>query len=135
MNFSVRLFEHAPSPGGNWFYTEVTPVWESYPDKLIFPSDKAEDAENIPQDLPATRYQSEGADGIALDERWAPATGLVITELPSVKYSAAIPWSVSVHDVQRHVRAYASMHGLNANDAPISPSSPEIVSYATRVEC
>lgn len=39
-----------------------------------------------------------------------------------------------MHDVQRHVRAYASLHGLNANDAPRSPSAPPITSYATRVE-
>jgi NADPH-dependent 2,4-dienoyl-CoA reductase/sulfur reductase-like enzyme len=30
-NLTVRLFEKAPSPGGNWFYTEETPVREDYP--------------------------------------------------------------------------------------------------------
>lgn len=30
-NFTVRLFERAPAPGGNWFYTEETPVREPYP--------------------------------------------------------------------------------------------------------
>jgi cation diffusion facilitator CzcD-associated flavoprotein CzcO len=30
-NFTVRLFERAPHPGGNWLYSEDTPVRESYP--------------------------------------------------------------------------------------------------------
>ncbi len=30
-NFTVRLFDRAPSPGGNWFYTDETPVREPYP--------------------------------------------------------------------------------------------------------
>lgn len=30
-NLTVRLFERAPSPGGNWFYTEDIPTRESYP--------------------------------------------------------------------------------------------------------
>lgn len=29
--FTVRLFERAPHPGGNWLYSEETPVRESYP--------------------------------------------------------------------------------------------------------
>lgn len=30
-NFTVRLFDRSPSPGGNWHYTDDTPVRESYP--------------------------------------------------------------------------------------------------------
>lgn len=30
-NFTVRLFDRAPGPGGNWFYSEETQVRESYP--------------------------------------------------------------------------------------------------------
>lgn len=30
-NLTVRLFERAPHPGGNWLYSEETPVRESYP--------------------------------------------------------------------------------------------------------
>lgn len=35
-NLTVRLFERAPSPGGNWLYTEETAVRETYP-SVIFP--------------------------------------------------------------------------------------------------
>ncbi|KAJ7474908.1 FAD/NAD-P-binding domain-containing protein [Mycena latifolia] len=134
-NLTVRLFERAPAPGGNWFYTEDTPVREAYPGA---PSKKEEPLLN---EFPATVYYHEGDDGIPLQERWkehwqprpvwydlhlnSPAA---VTKLPGVDYPANLPWRLSVHDVQRHVRAYASLHGLNSND------DPSITSYSTRVE-
>jgi hypothetical protein len=33
-NFTVRLFERALHPGGNWLYSEETPIRESYPQVL-----------------------------------------------------------------------------------------------------
>ena len=30
-NFTVRLFDRSPGPGGNWLYSEEYPVRESYP--------------------------------------------------------------------------------------------------------
>jgi cation diffusion facilitator CzcD-associated flavoprotein CzcO len=30
-NFTVRLFDRSPGPGGNWFYTDETPIREPYP--------------------------------------------------------------------------------------------------------
>ncbi|KAJ7730490.1 FAD/NAD-P-binding domain-containing protein [Mycena maculata] len=140
-NLTVRLFERAPSPGGNWFYTEDTPTREGYPNGT------AEKDEKVPKTLPARIFYEEGEDGIRLDDRWTEHwqprpvwydlhtnTPTTMTELPGVKYSPNTPWSVSVHDVQRHVRAYASLHGLNSNDPPIPPSSTPIASYSTRVE-
>ncbi|KAJ7676510.1 FAD/NAD-P-binding domain-containing protein [Mycena polygramma] len=137
-NLTVRLFERAPSPGGNWFYTEETPVREAYP---YVPGAKL-------HNLPATNYYEEGQDGMSLDNRWkehwqprpvwsnlhsnAPASFM---KLPGIEYPAGMPWSVPVRDLQRHVRAYASLHGLNVNDQPsASPSSAPVTSYSTRVE-
>ncbi|KAJ7143908.1 hypothetical protein C8R44DRAFT_724912 [Mycena epipterygia] len=37
-NLSVRFFERAPSSGGNWFYTEDTPVREEYPNERNSPA-------------------------------------------------------------------------------------------------
>ncbi|KAJ7070315.1 FAD/NAD-P-binding domain-containing protein [Mycena belliarum] len=140
-NFTVRIFERAPSPGGNWFYTDETPAREPYPDRPI------DEGAVIPINLPATRYYEEGDDNLSLEDRWkehwqprpvwnnlhtnSPA---VITELPDVKYSADSPWVLSNHDIQRHVRAYASFHNLNSNDYQTSSSAPPVTSYSTRVE-
>ncbi|KAJ7587120.1 hypothetical protein C8J56DRAFT_1051412 [Mycena floridula] len=34
-NFTVRLFEQAPGPGGNWLYSDEVPLRESYPDAPV----------------------------------------------------------------------------------------------------
>lgn len=140
-NFTVRLFERAPAPGGNWFYTEETPVRESYPDKPIVGQ------RDVPSVLPATRYYVEGDDGLSLDYRWrehwkprpiwhslhtnSPA---VITELADVPYLPDHKWVISAHIIQNHVRAYASVHRLNVDDYPIVPGAHRVASYSTRVE-
>ncbi|KAJ7150663.1 FAD/NAD-P-binding domain-containing protein [Mycena filopes] len=140
-NLTVRLFERAPLPGGNWFYTEETAVREQYP------GTDSKFRDDAPKEYPATQYYEEGDGGIALEERWrehwqprpvwydlrtnSPAP---TTRLPGVEYPPGTPWRVSVHDVQRNVRAYASLHGLNSNDKPSSPSHSPVASYATRVE-
>ncbi|KAJ7766138.1 FAD/NAD-P-binding domain-containing protein [Mycena metata] len=140
-NLTVRLFERAPSPGGNWFYTEETPIREAYPET------NPQSPEDLPASYPATRYYEEGEGGIALEERWrghwhprpvwytlhtnSPAA---MTRLPGVQHPPDTPWRLSVHNVERHVRAYASLHGLNSNDKPSSPPYSPIAAYATRVE-
>ncbi|KAJ7028600.1 FAD/NAD-P-binding domain-containing protein [Mycena alexandri] len=141
-NFTVRLFERAPHPGGNWLYSEETPVREPYPDKPV-----GQTAE-IPAKLPMTRYYGEGDDGLTLDDRWREHwqprplwdslhinTPKVSTELPDVKYDPDTPWVVSNRAVQRHLRSYASHHCLNSNDhCPATASAPPATVYSTRVE-
>ncbi|KAJ7673996.1 FAD/NAD-P-binding domain-containing protein [Mycena polygramma] len=137
-NLTVRLFERAPSPGGNWFYTEETPVREAYPNSTAkVPKPNLEE-------LPATHYYEEGDDGISLDyrwkEHWMPRsvwsdlhtnTPAAYTQLPDIQFPPGTPWSLSVHDLERHIRAYASLHGLNVNDRP---RYDPVTSYSTRVE-
>ncbi|KAF8187891.1 hypothetical protein K438DRAFT_1834325 [Mycena galopus ATCC 62051] len=139
-NFTVRLFERAPHPGGNWLYSEETPVRESYPDK---PADF-----EIPAQLPTARYYNEGDDELTLSYRWAEHwrprpvwynlftnSPKVSTELPDVPYDPETPWVLSHHTIQRHVRSYATHHCLNSNDhCPTTPSAPRVASYSTRVE-
>ncbi|KAK7065076.1 dimethylaniline monooxygenase [Favolaschia claudopus] len=145
-NLTVRLFERAPAPGGKWFYTDETPVREQYPE-----TEESPIPEKIPENFPATQYYTEGEGSISLEERWrehwnprpmwsdllanSPSEA---TKLPGIEYPPDAPCLVSVHDVQRNVRAYASLHGLNTNDNPASTSEsplfPPITSYATRVE-
>ncbi|KAH7879432.1 FAD/NAD-P-binding domain-containing protein [Lentinula edodes] len=134
-NFTVRLFDRAPGPGGNWLYSDEIPVRESYPDA------PAVEEHWIPEALPASEYYNEGDDDLTLDSRWrehwqprsiwdslhtnSPA---VITELPDVPYPPDHSWVISAHTIGAHVRAYASIHNLNAND------NSSVHSYSTRVE-
>ncbi|KAJ3980842.1 FAD/NAD-P-binding domain-containing protein [Lentinula detonsa] len=134
-NFTVRLFERAPGPGGNWLYSEEVPVREPYPDA------PAIEERWIPEELPASEYYNDGDEGLTLDTRWrehwqprsiwntlhtnSPA---VITELPDVPYPPDHSWVISAHTIGAHVRAYASIHNLNAND------NSSVHSYSTRVE-
>ncbi|KAF7303444.1 Dimethylaniline monooxygenase [Mycena indigotica] len=133
---SVRLFERAPAPGGNWFFSEQLPAREKYPSNSGDPMD--EEAETP---RPTTVEYVDGDDGKTLEERWrehwAPRpvwkdmrinAPTAVTKLPDVNYPPGTPWEALVHDLQRHVRAYASLHGLNVLDAP------NVTSYSTLVE-
>ncbi|KAI3613671.1 dimethylaniline monooxygenase [Moniliophthora roreri] len=134
-NFTVRLFDRAPGPGGNWLYSEEVPVREAYPDE------EPGTPKWIPADLPASRYYSEGDDGIGLDERWCEHwlprpvwdslhtnSPSIITGLTDVPYPPDHSWVLSHYTIQKHVKAYASLHELNIGD------SPSVTAYATRVE-
>ncbi|KAJ7053003.1 FAD/NAD-P-binding domain-containing protein [Mycena amicta] len=141
-NITVRLFDRAPSPGGIWFYSDELPPREPYPD-----NDPSSGKGEFPTALPATLFYEEGDGGLSLDERWREhwhPRGVwselhtnsitATTQLPGLKYAPDQPWSASVHAVQRHVRAYASLHGLNANDEHENASGDKITSYSTRVQ-
>ncbi|KAF7348163.1 Dimethylaniline monooxygenase [Mycena sanguinolenta] len=141
-SFTVRLFERAPHPGGNWLYSEDTPLRESYPDKPV------NSTLEIPAQIPTNKYYHEGDDGWTLNDRWTEHwrprpvwynlftnSPKVSTELPDVPYAPETPWVLSHHTIQRHVRSYASHHCLNSNDhCPATPSAPRVASYSTRVE-
>ncbi|KAI0090718.1 FAD/NAD-P-binding domain-containing protein [Irpex rosettiformis] len=134
-NFTVRLFDRAPGPGGNWLYSEEVPVRESYPDT---PTGKKP---WLPRNYPTTLYYNNGDDGLTLDQRWREHwqprsiwnslhtnSPSVITELEDVPYPPDHTWVISAHKIGAHVRAYASLKNLNTND------NSSVHSYSTRVE-
>ncbi|KAJ7460322.1 FAD/NAD-P-binding domain-containing protein [Mycena latifolia] len=143
-NFTVRLFDRAPHPGGNWQYSEETPVRE-YPDRPA-----GEYYAEIPAQLPTKRYYHEGDEGLTLDHRWREHwrprpvwnnlftnSPKVSTELPDAPYDPEVPWVLDRDIIQRHVRSFASHHCLNSNDycpSKTTPSAPPVTSYSTRVE-
>ncbi|KAJ7821481.1 FAD/NAD-P-binding domain-containing protein [Mycena olivaceomarginata] len=122
-NFTVRLFERAPHPGGNWLYSEETPGR-----RLRY----------LPSSRVTRYYNEDGRSTGNLVPLWKSLhinTPKVSTELPDVKYDPDTPWVVSHHAVQRHVRSYASHHCLNSNDyCPATASAPPATAYSTRVE-
>ncbi|KAJ7738967.1 FAD/NAD-P-binding domain-containing protein [Mycena metata] len=143
-NFAVRLFERAPHPGGNWLYSEETPIREPYPDMPVGQNPDLD----IPYQLPIKRYYNDGDDDLTLNHRWTEHwrprpvwynlftnSPKVSTELPDVTYHPGTPWVLSHQAIQRHVRSYASHHCINSNDyCPATPSAPRVASYSTRVE-
>ncbi|KAE9402321.1 FAD/NAD-P-binding domain-containing protein [Gymnopus androsaceus JB14] len=134
-NFTVRLFDRAPGPGGNWLYSDEIPVREPYPDAPV------NEEPWLPERIPATKYYNDRDDDLTLDHRWrehwqprsiwnslhtnSPA---VITELKQAPYPPDHSWVISAHTIGAHVRAFASIHKLNAND------ESSVHSYSTRVE-
>ncbi|KAJ7085608.1 hypothetical protein C8R44DRAFT_648683 [Mycena epipterygia] len=143
-NFTVRLFERSPYPGGNWQYSEETAVREPYPYQA------GNYYAEIPAQIPTKRYYHESDDGLTLDyrwrEHWRPRpvwynlftnSPKVSTELPDVPYDPEVPWVLDRDTIQRHVRSYASHHCLNSNDycpPKAAHTAPPVTSYSTRVE-
>ncbi|WWC93187.1 hypothetical protein V866_000020 [Kwoniella sp. B9012] len=140
--FDVRLIERSDAPGGNWYHNDLTPVRESYPDGPL------ETAAYLPVPRSnGTEYYEDGDDGLTLLERWrehirpSPIwddletnSSPAFTTLPEIDYPKDVTWALQAQNVQRHVRTYASTHGLNVNDRPINSSVSKIVYYSTRVE-
>ncbi|KAJ7060654.1 FAD/NAD-P-binding domain-containing protein [Mycena amicta] len=147
-NITVQLFDRAPSPGGIWFYSDELPPREPYPD-----NDPSSGKGELPTALPDTLFYEEGDGGLSLDERWREhwhPRGVwselhtnsitATTQLPGLKYAPDQTINVTPALVcicpgcQRHVRAYASLHGLNANAEHENTSGDKITSYSTRVQ-
>ncbi|KAJ7471178.1 hypothetical protein B0H11DRAFT_2040725 [Mycena galericulata] len=132
----VRVFERDDVPGGNWHYTEETPVDAPIPN--VDPS-VGDFVPSLPPPgtvLPFEQhYYSDG------EARWrehrgpkpvweslesnAPAPIQQITEIP---WPPGTPWQLPHRTLARYLRAFSSFHGVNSNDA-----SPDIA-YNTRVE-
>ncbi|KAF8323174.1 FAD/NAD(P)-binding domain-containing protein [Clavulina sp. PMI_390] len=138
--FEVRLFERAPMPGGQWFYTDRKPVHASFPNR---PIETAAYIPDIPEVLPTTRIYSDGDEGASNDwrmrEHWNPSSVWArlwstvppfMMRFPGVEYAPDTPWRMQNRIIQRYVRQYASHIGLNTNDE----ESANITSYSTRVE-
>ncbi|KAJ7449225.1 hypothetical protein FB451DRAFT_1287859 [Mycena latifolia] len=131
----VRVFERDDVPGGNWHYTEETPVDAPIPNADPSVGDFVPSLPPPGTSLPAEKYYSDG------EAQWrehrgpkpvweslesnAPAPIQQITELP---WPPGTPWHLPQRTLGRYLRAFASFHGVNSNDA-----NPDIA-YNTRVE-
>ncbi|KAF8323419.1 FAD/NAD(P)-binding domain-containing protein [Clavulina sp. PMI_390] len=138
--FEVRLFERAPQPGGQWYYTETTPLPASFPNLPINISAYTPD---VPPRIPFTREYEDGDDGLSVSWRlrehgipssvWSSMTTTippVAMVLPEIAWPADTPWYMNRRHVGRYLRQYASSIGLHSNDE----ESAHITSYSTRVE-
>ncbi|KAG6907920.1 hypothetical protein DXG01_006850 [Tephrocybe rancida] len=131
--FDVRLFERDSLPGGNWRYTDETPLDAPIPNADISVADFVPSLPPKGVTLPYEEvYHGEVSDVLRRAHR-APkpiwdslhSNAAAIPELPWPKGTA---WELPHAKIGRYVRAFASFHGVNSNDANTR------VSYNTRVE-
>ncbi|RXW23563.1 hypothetical protein EST38_g2289 [Candolleomyces aberdarensis] len=136
--YEVDIYERDNLPGGNWHYTDETPVDAPIPNAPIAVGDFVP---SLPPDgvkLPYTEEYEEGH--VAQQYRrvhrapkpvWAslksnaPAPIQQIRETPWPK---GTEWELPHAKLARYIRAFASWHGVNANDG-----NPHAF-YNTRVE-
>ncbi|KAJ6457517.1 hypothetical protein DFH09DRAFT_1349621 [Mycena vulgaris] len=131
----VRVFERDDVPGGNWHYTEETPVDAPIPNVDPSIGDFVPSLPPPGSSFPVEKHYSDG------DAQWrehrgpkpvweslesnAPAPIQQITELP---WPSGTPWHLPHRTLARYLRAFASFHGANSND-----ENPNIA-CRTRVE-
>ncbi|KAJ7248815.1 FAD/NAD(P)-binding domain-containing protein [Mycena rebaudengoi] len=136
----VRVFERDHVPGGNWHYTEQTPLDAPIPNVDPAIGDFEPSLPPHGKSLPVEeQYWDAQESDVA--ERWrehkgpkpvweslesnAPAPIQQITEIP---WSAGTTWHLPHRKLSRYLRSFASLHGANSNDQNTN------VSYNTRVE-
>ncbi|KAJ7653193.1 hypothetical protein DFH06DRAFT_1204931 [Mycena polygramma] len=131
----VRAFERDDVPGGNWHYTEETPVDAPIPNTDPSVGDFVPSLPPQGSTLPVEKYYS------GWEEQWrehrgpkpvweslesnAPAPIQQITEIP---WPPGTPWHLPHRTLARYLRAFASFHGVNSNDRGSD------IAYNTRVE-
>ncbi|KAJ6454571.1 hypothetical protein DFH09DRAFT_1235953 [Mycena vulgaris] len=127
----VRVFERDDVPGGNWHYTEETPVDPPIPNVDPSVGDFVPSLPPPGSSFPVEKHYSDG------DAQWREHRGPkpvweslesnapAITELP---WPPGTPWHLPHRTLARYLRAFASFHGANSND-----ENPNIA-YRTRVE-
>ncbi|KAJ7723278.1 hypothetical protein DFH07DRAFT_971626 [Mycena maculata] len=133
----VRVFERDDVPGGNWHYTEQTPLDAPIPNVDPSVGDFVPSLPPPGASLPfqehyslsdwETRWREHSGPKPVWEslESNAPAPIQQITQIP---WPPGTPWHLPHRTVARYLRAFASFHGVNSNDA-----SPDIA-YNTRVE-
>ncbi|KAH9942804.1 hypothetical protein B0H21DRAFT_513589 [Amylocystis lapponica] len=134
--FQVHMFERDDVPGGNWHYTEETPVDAPIPNADVSVGDYTPSRPPAGVQLP---YTEEYHGSVAEHRRqhrgpkpvWetlhssAPAVMQQFTELP---WPVGTHWATTHYEMRNYMRAFASFHGMNSND-----NNPN-ASYNTRVE-
>lgn len=136
--YEVHIFERDYLPGGNWLYTDETPVDAPVPNAHIAIGDYEPSLppKNVEFPYVEEYYNRTFGSFVRRAHRapkpvWyaltsnAPAPIQQIREFP---WPQGTEWSLPNAKLGRYLRAFASWHGLNTND-----NSPDI-SYNTRVE-
>ncbi|KAF9269770.1 FAD/NAD(P)-binding domain-containing protein [Marasmius fiardii PR-910] len=138
--YAVTLFERDEQAGGVWHYTEEIPLNAPVPNAVPASADytpclpprgvelpyEVEYADQDPQTLSEQRRAHRAPKPIwsSLKSN-APAPDQQIRDW---KWPEDTPWELPQEMIQRYVRSFASLHGINTND-----NNPNVF-YNTRVE-
>ncbi|KAF9078556.1 FAD/NAD(P)-binding domain-containing protein [Rhodocollybia butyracea] len=136
LGFEVRIFERDSVPGGNWHYTDETPLHAPVPNLDISEADfrphLPPDDIQLPYEQTFDDLEPKVVEELRRDHRaptpiWSSltSTGPKFRALPWPDY---IPLTLTHNHVQRYIRTFASLHGVNSNDGSLNAS------YNTRVE-
>ncbi|KAH8813506.1 FAD/NAD(P)-binding domain-containing protein [Flagelloscypha sp. PMI_526] len=141
---SIRVFERDNMPGGNWHYTEETPVSTSVHNQTSDWWTGDYDPTHPPL-VPSNITHRVGKDGSPSKETlewerlvhrsptpvWASLeanTPSPQQQIPGFSWPDKTPWATNQPEVQKYLRSFASWLGINYGD-----NNPSI-SYNTRVE-
>ncbi|KAG7095274.1 hypothetical protein E1B28_006047 [Marasmius oreades] len=138
--YEVTLYERDEQPGGVWHYTEEVPLNAPVPNAIPASADytpclpphgvklpyEVESVDQDPQTLSEQRRAHRAPKPVwSLLKSNAPAPDQQIRDW---KWPEDTPWELPQEMIQRYVRSFASLHGINAND-----ENPNVF-YNTRVE-
>ncbi|KAJ7862518.1 hypothetical protein B0H14DRAFT_3107725 [Mycena olivaceomarginata] len=132
----VRLFERDDVPGGNWHYTDETPLDAPIPNAEPAVADYTPSLPPNLTNLPIEEHYRSDWEARWREHRgprpvWeslesnSPAPEQQIAGFP---WPRGTPWSLPHRMLARYLRAFASFHGVNSNDG-----NPDVF-YSTRVE-
>lgn len=136
--YDVYLFERDTVPGGNWHYTDETPVKEPIPNADVSVGDFVPSLPPEGARLPyEEHYEGNVSDEMLRAHRGPkPIWNSLQTNAPPPlqqfrdhPWPADQPWLLPHAVLGKYIRAFASFNGINSNDV----ENPHI-SYNTRVE-
>ncbi|KAF5343912.1 hypothetical protein D9758_012108 [Tetrapyrgos nigripes] len=138
--FNVRIFERDSVPGGNWRYTEEPPLAAPVPDASCLVADYVPTIPPKGAQLPFEKVHLNAAIEELYRQRrdhrqpkpvWASLKSnspAPIFQIPDFPWPQSTPWEVPRQLLERYVKSFASLLGVNSNDESID------ISYDTRVE-
>ncbi|TFK31089.1 hypothetical protein BDQ12DRAFT_694562 [Crucibulum laeve] len=136
--FNVHVYERDNSPGGNWHYTEETPVDAPVPNVDISVGDYTPSLppKGVKYPYVEEYHNKSVASQLRRAHRapkpvWASLKSNAPAPIQQIReflWPKGTPWELPHRKLTQYLRAFASWHGINNNDG-----SPNI-SYNTRVE-
>ncbi|TFK70904.1 FAD/NAD(P)-binding domain-containing protein [Pluteus cervinus] len=139
--FDTHLYERDDVPGGNWHYTDETPLDAPIPNIEVAVGDYVPSLPPKGVEFPYVEVYEDSRDELGYEERrrehrgpkalWKTLTSNVpapVQQFTEWPWPIGTPWELPHQLLQSYIRSFASWHGINSNDE--NPNAH----YNTRVE-